>query len=160
MPLDVDGLAILKAILAAPDAFPDIGGEADRAARMLVIRQLKAKTLPLPGLRRVYEVLGHEVFTLVVDDLTEAETRNFVVRFDPRHPDGRTAPPHWLRRQIVALAGGAEPHAGGEVARTPRLSLPAAAPAVRAIGSPAFTARWDGKDHDPRPRKGKRKAGD
>lgn len=160
MPLDLDGLAILKAILSAPDAFPDIGGEAARAARTLVVRQLKTKTLPLAGLRRVYEVLGHEVFTLVVDDLTETEARRLVARFDPRHPDGRTAPAHWLRRQVVALAGGAGPSTGGEIPKTPRSSPSATPPAVRAIGSPAFTARWDGKDHDPRPRKVKRKIGD
>ncbi|GJD72615.1 hypothetical protein [Methylobacterium goesingense] len=158
MPLDVDGLALLKAIMAAPDAFPDIVGEAARAARALVIRQLKAKTLTLSGLRRMYECLGHEVFTLVADDLTEAEARTLVARFDPRHPDGMTAPPHWLRRQIVVLAGGAEPCAGGKTVRTPRPSAPAAAPVVRAIGSPAFTARWDGQDHDPPPRKDKSKA--
>lgn len=157
MPLEVDGLTILKAILSTPDAFPDIKAEAARTARMLVIRQLKAKSLPLSGMRRVYETLGHTVFTLVVDDLTEAETRSLVARFDPRHPDGRTAPPHWLRRQIVALAGGAEPYAGGQVIRTSRPPSPVAAQVVRAIGSPAFTARWDGQDHDRRPRKAKHK---
>lgn len=157
MPLDVDGLALLKAISLAPDAFPDIGGEAAGAARALVVRQLKAKTLPLSGLRRVYEAVGHAAFTLVVDGLTEAEARSLVARFDSRHPDGRTAPAHWLRRQIVALAGGAEPCSGEEVAKAPRPPPVAAIPVVRAIGSPTFTARWDGRDHDPRPRRDKRK---
>jgi hypothetical protein len=155
--LDVDGLALLKAVSQTPDAFPDVHAEAAKAARALVVRQLKVKTFPLSGVRRVYEILGHETFTLVIDGLTETEARGLVSRFDPRHPDGKTASVHWLRRQIVALAGGAEPCAQAPQTKVSRSPSGAGAPALRAIGSAAFGARWDGRDRDSP--KGKRKGG-
>jgi hypothetical protein len=157
MLLDVDGLALLRAIGQMPGAFPDIRDEASRIARALVIRQLKAKSFPLSGVRQVYDILGHATFTLVVDGLTEIEARALVARFDPRHPDGKTAPVHWLRRQIVALAGGAEPCAQAPQTKVSRSPSGAGAPALRAIGSAAFGARWDGRDRDSP--KGKRKGG-
>ncbi|GJD32089.1 hypothetical protein PMNALOAF_3354 [Methylobacterium adhaesivum] len=158
MLLDADGLALLRAIGQMPGAFPDIRDEASRIARALVIRQLKAKSFPLSGVRQVYDILGHATFTLVVDGLTEIEARALVARFDPRHPDGKTAPVHWLRRQIVALAGGAAPCSQGVPARAPRAPSRPKAPVLRALGSSAFGARWDGRDHDPPAGKGKRKA--
>lgn len=157
MQLDVDGLALLKAIAQTPGAFPDIREEAAKVARALVVRQLKVKTFPLSGVQQIYGILGHAAFTLVIDGLTESEARTLVSRFDPFHPDGKTAPSHWLRRQIVALAGGAAPCARGVPAKAPRAPPRAKAPVPRAIGSAAFGARWDGRDHDPPARK--RKAG-
>ncbi|SFH05877.1 hypothetical protein [Methylobacterium gossipiicola] len=155
MQLDVDGVALLRAIAQTPGAFPDIREEAAKVARALVIRQLKARTFPLAGIRQIYDILGHAAFTLVIDGLTETEARALVSRFDPRHPDGKTAPAHWLRRQIVALAGGAAPCAHGAPAKAPRSPPRAEAPVPRAIGSAAFGARWDGRDHDPPARKRK-----
>lgn len=158
MLLDVDGLVLLKAIGQTPDAFPDIREEAAKVARALVVRQLKVKTFPLGGVRQIYDVLGHAAFTLVIDGLTEVEARSLVARFDPHHPDRRTASVHWLRRQIVVLAGGAAPCAQGGPTKTSRAPPRLRTPVIRALGSAAFGARWDGRDHDPPARKGGRKA--
>lgn len=166
MALDVDGYAVLGAIARAPDAFPDLRAELAKTARTLVVKQLKAKGLTLDGLRRVHGSLGAEPFALVVDGLTEAEARSLVTRVDKHYPDAKTAPLDALRRHLAALAGGAEP-TGKPAGKPPKPKDPEAgkplarAPKVtRALGSPAFAASWDGKDHDVRDPEGKEGAKD
>lgn len=160
MALDVDGFQLLQAITARPDAFPDIGAEAARAGRGLVVKQLKAKGLDPAGLRLVRDALGDEAFALVVDGMTDAEVRGVVAKLDRHHPHPRSADSDWLRRHLVDLAIDVEPALKGT--DRPSGAKPATGKAprvVRALGSAAFAAAWDGKDHDPKPRKSKKKGG-
>lgn len=158
MALDVDGFAVLQAIAARPDAFPDIRAEVAKAGRALVVKQLKAKGLTLPGLRRVRDSLGAEPFTLVVDGLTDAEAKSLVMKLDQHHPDLKTAPADWPRRHLAALATGTEPASKGSVQPgEPKAAAVKKSKATRALGSAAFSAEWDGKDHDPKPKKIKKK---
>lgn len=157
MALDVDGLEILKAIVARPEAFPDIRAEVAKTARALVVKQLKAKTLPLPGLRLVRASLGAETFSLVVDGLTDAESKSLVTRLDKNHPDLKAATADWPRRHLVALAGGTDPVAkAAATSAKPKAAAPKKPKSTRALGSAAFAATWDGKDHDPKPTKGRK----
>jgi hypothetical protein len=158
MALDVDGFAILQAITARPDIFPDIRAEAAKAGRALVVKQLKARGLAPADLRRIRDSLGAEPFALVLDGLTDAEARSLATRLDRHHPDLRSAPPDWLRRHLLALANDAEPAPKGSAAPA-RPALPKPPGIARALGSAAFAAAWDGKDHDPKPKKGKKKGG-
>ena len=155
MALDVDGYAVLGAIARAPDAFPDLRAELAKTARTLVVKQLKAKGLTFDGLRRVHGSLGAESFALVIDGLSEADARSLVTRIDKHLPDVKTVPLDALRRHLAALGGGAEPTVKpsgktvSEKAVKPPAKPAAKTPkAARALGSPAFAATWDGKDHD------------
>lgn len=156
MALDVDGPEILKAIAAHPHAFPDIGTEMARTARALVVKQLKAKSLSLLGLRLVRASLGVETFSLVVDGLSDADSKSLVSRLDKNHPGLRSKAGDWPRRHLVALAAGTEPVAKSSVTvADPKPAPPAKPRSTRALGSAAFAASWDGKDHDPKPKKKK-----
>ncbi|WP_232629087.1 hypothetical protein [Methylobacterium sp. Leaf118] len=149
MALDVDGYAVLQALASAPEAFPDIRTEVPKAARALVVKQLKARTLRVPALRVVREVLGPEAFALIADGMSDAEVKAVVTRLDPHHPTLKEATPGWHRRRLTALAAGEAPVRRGESAppETP-LGAGPAAPAERALSRRPFAAVWDGKDHD------------
>ncbi len=109
MALDVDGYAVLQAMASAPEAFPDIRAEVPKAARSLVMRQLKARTLKVPALRLIRDVIGTEAFALIADGLTDAEVKAVVTRLDPHHPTLKEATPGWHRRRLAALAAGEAP---------------------------------------------------
>lgn len=144
MALDVDGYAVLQAMAAAPEAFPDIRAEIPKAARALVVRQLKARSLKAHALRMIRDVIGTEAFALIADGMTEAEVKAVVTRLDPHHPTLREATPGWYRRRLAALAAGEAPLRRGESAPPE----PAAPAPPRALGSRPFAAVWDGEDHD------------
>lgn len=146
MALDVDGYAVLQAMAAAPEAFPDIRAEVPKAARSLVMRQLKARTLQVPALRLIRDVIGTEAFALIADGLTDAEVKAVVTRLDPHHPTLKEATPGWHRRRLAALAAGEAPLRRGETAPPESASPPA--PPPRALVSRPFAATWDGVDHD------------
>ncbi|WP_375276154.1 hypothetical protein [Methylorubrum thiocyanatum] len=149
MALDVDGYAVLQAMAAAPDAFPDIRTEIPRAARALVVKQLKARGLRVTSLRLIREVLGSEPFALIADGLSEAEVKGLVTRLDPHHPSLKTATPGWHRHRLAALAAGEAPFRKGETrAEVASAKASVQAPAERALGSRPFAAVWDGQDHD------------
>ncbi|KQT77884.1 hypothetical protein [Methylobacterium sp. Leaf466] len=97
----------------------------------------------------------------MVDGLTDAESRTLVARLDKNHPDLKAATPDWPRRHLVALAGGTDPVAKVAAKPATKPSEPKAlAPkkpkSTRALGSAAFAATWDGKDHDAKPKGGKK----
>lgn len=144
MALDVDGYAVLQAIVAAPEAFPDIRADVSKAARAMVVRQLKARSLKAPALRMIRDVVGTEAFALIADGMTEAEVKAVVARLDPHHPTLKQATSGWFRRRLAALAAGEAPLRRGEAA-PPEPASPAP---TRALGSRPFAATWDGVDHD------------
>ncbi len=144
MALDVDGYAVMQAMAAAPEAFPDIRAEIPKAARALVVRQLRARGLKAPALRMIRDVIGTEAFALIADGMTDAEVKAVVARLDPHHPTLKQATPGWFRRRLAALAAGEAPLRRGESA--PPEPVSPAPP--RALGSRPFAAVWDGVDHD------------
>lgn len=158
MALDVDGFWLLAKISCEPNVFPDIRMEAAKAARMLVVKQLKAKAASLETLRRIYMHLGGDVFALLADGFTDSEATSLVSKFDMYHPDRLGSPANWARRHLVALARGTEPAPRSPLRRSPpNGSLPTTR-VPRALGHAAFLAKWDGTDHDARPAKAKKKA--
>lgn len=148
MALDVDGYAVLQAIAAAPEAFPDIRTEIPRAARSLVVKQLKARSLRPASLRLIREVLGGEAFALIADGMSEVEVKGVVTRLDPHHPSLKTATPGWHRHRLTALAAGEAPLRKGESAAPVKPAASPEPPAERALASRPFAAVWDGRDHD------------
>ncbi|MGU3362410.1 hypothetical protein ACLBWX_18965 [Methylobacterium sp. M6A4_1b] len=149
MALDVDGFVALGAIARSPEVFPDIRADLAGTVRGLVVKQLKSKSLTLDGLRRVRKCLGTETYALIVDGLTEAEARALIGRLDRHHAEAKLAKADWLRRRLADLAGGAEPAVRAKALPQRRSGSAAGAASItRALGSPAFAASWDRRDHD------------
>lgn len=162
MALDVDGYAVLQAMASAPEAFPDIRTEIPKAARALVVKQLKARALRVASLRLIREVLGSETFALIADGMSEAEVKGVVTRLDPHHPSLKTATPGWHRHRFSALAAGDAPFRKGETRAedSPAKLRSGETPPERALASRPFSAVWDGKDHDAPPTKDSREKKD
>jgi len=148
----------LQAMASAPEAFPDIRTEIPKAARALVVKQLKARALRVASLRLIREVLGSESFALIADGMSEAEVKGVVTRLDPHHPSLKTATPGWHRHRFSALAAGDAPFRKGETRAedNPAKLRAGETPPERALASRPFSAVWDGKDHDAPPTKDSR----
>src|ERR671933_209481 len=104
MALDIDGFAVLRAIVQEPDAFSAIRTDATKAARALVTKQLKAKALTVDGLRRVRTALGEHPFALVVDGLSDTDIKSITGKLDKHHPELKAASASWRRGHLVRLA--------------------------------------------------------
>ncbi len=107
MAIDIDGLAVLHAIAATPQIFPDAATEINTFARNCVSGQLKSKTTTFERLQNIYRAIGGEAFALILDGQTDSASAALVKKFDRDNPDIKTAPPDWLRRRIAELASGA-----------------------------------------------------
>lgn len=157
MALDVDGFAVLRAIVQDPDAFGAIRTEATKAARALVTKQLKAKTLTVDGLKRVRTALGDHPFALVVDGLSDADVKSITSRLDKHHPDLKSASASWRRGHMVALAKDVEPsvkpprRTSSAKRSAPKPRAPGTPAIERALNSRAMAAVWDGKNVDDEP---------
>ncbi|KMO10526.1 hypothetical protein [Methylobacterium platani] len=154
MALEIDGLAVLCAIAEAPEAFPAIRSDVTKAAHALVTKQLKAKTLDLPGLRAVREALGPQPLALIVDGLKDAEVKALATRLDKHHPELKDGPAVTHRRHLLALAADRDPVAApaakakpakaparGKAAARPTPAPAPEAPPVAAAPEPAPPAR-------------------
>lgn len=107
MAIDVDGIAVLRAIADHPLAFPDVAAEINEAARTFVIKQLKSKTTTLERLRLMHQAIGGEALLLILDGLADSASSALVKKLDKENPDIKTASSDWLRRRIAELASGA-----------------------------------------------------
>jgi hypothetical protein len=112
MAIEINGFSILLNIGSHPDSFPNVAMEAKKAARTLVLKQLKAKSAGLKSARDVCQVTGHETFDLLVDGMTDPEVKSILGKLDKHHPEFKTSNASWRRQQLRALArGSAEPTA-------------------------------------------------
>jgi hypothetical protein len=105
MAIDFNGFGVLRSIGAHAGAFPDIAAEAKKAARTLVVKQLK-KSRALNPTREIRKAIGEETFGLIVDGMTDAEVKTLIGKLDKYHPDLKTSGPGWRRQQFLALADG------------------------------------------------------
>jgi len=134
MALDLDGFAVLRAVGSHAVLFADVRADAAKAARALIVKQLKNKTTTLQSARALRRALGDETFALVVDGLKDAEAKSLTTKLDKHHPELKTANPTWRRRHLLALAAGdvepsakavkAKKVAGSKGAGTKRASEP------------------------------------
>src|ERR1700730_12646051 len=77
MAIDIDGLAVLRAIAENPLAFPDVTMEINEGARTLVLKQLKSKTT-LERLRLIHHALGGEALALILDGLGDTPSATLI----------------------------------------------------------------------------------
>jgi hypothetical protein len=110
MALDIDGFAVLRSIGAHHGTFPDIAADASKAARALVIKQIKAKNVQLKSIQGVRKAIGADSFNLILDGMPDAQIKTLVGRLDKSHPELKTSSPQWRREHVRALvAGSVEP---------------------------------------------------
>jgi hypothetical protein len=106
MAIDIDGLAVLRAIAENPLAFPDVTAEINEVARILVLKQVKSKTT-LERLRLIRHALGGEALALILDGLDNTPSATLVRKLDKDNPGLKTASPEWCRKRLADLASGA-----------------------------------------------------
>lgn len=104
MAIDIDGYAVLGAIAQKPDVFPAIKGEVSKVARMLVVKQLKERTMSLAGLRNVGETVGFESFDLILDLMTDPEVKSLLGKVDKLNVEAKAAAPQSQRKHVSDLA--------------------------------------------------------
>jgi hypothetical protein len=127
MAIALDGLRALRRIGKHPAVFAAARIDADKAARSIVTKVLKAKTTDLTALRALREALHDEPFALIVEGLKDADIKAVLLRLDSHHPDVKDGSPASRQRHLLALAAGeAEPTAASAEAKTtPRSAKPA-----------------------------------
>jgi hypothetical protein len=103
MVLDIDGFAVLRSIVAHPCTFRNAAPEVAKAARVLVIKQIKNKSSDLKNLRDVRGAVGAESFNLIVDGMPDAQIRSSVAKLDKNCPQLKASA---LRQYLTALADG------------------------------------------------------
>jgi len=107
MPIDIDGIAVLRAITLAPKLFPDAASEINNFARKYVASQLKPTIIDLERVRDIYRVIGGEAFVLILDYQTNSASAALVKKLDKDNLEVKTAPPVWCRKRLADLASGA-----------------------------------------------------
>ncbi|HEY5380346.1 MAG TPA: hypothetical protein VIJ78_12525 [Pseudolabrys sp.] len=108
MALDLDPFAVLRAIGGHSALFASVRTEANKLARALIVKKLKAKDSDLKTVRDLRRALGDENFGLVVDGMKDSEVKSLSAKLDKHHPELKTANAAWRRRHLLALASGSE----------------------------------------------------
>jgi hypothetical protein len=117
MAIDIDGFGVMRSIASHPSAFPDVAADVAKAARTLVIKQIKSKSSSPKSLRDMRKALGAEPFKLILDGMPDPQIKTMVSRFDKHHPDLKASNPQWRRAHLSALVEGSiEPTAKAKAA--------------------------------------------
>jgi hypothetical protein len=106
MAIDIDGLAVLRTIAAAPRIFPDAATEINGFARKYISGQLKQAKITLERLRDIYRAIGGKDFELILDD-PSAPASSLVKKLDKDNPELDTKSSPWCRKRLADLASGA-----------------------------------------------------
>src|SRR5262245_28311587 len=142
MALDIDGFAIFRSIAANPSTFPDVAAAAAKAARALVVTQIKSKTTSLGSLRDMRKALGGEAFNLIMDGIPDPQIKTLVTKLDKHHPELKTSNAQWRRRHITALVDGSVEPAAKPDSKKP--SKQQAAPKLLNFSSAGATRKRSG----------------
>jgi hypothetical protein len=104
MAIDIDGFKILSAIAARPDVYTAVRIEAGKAARALVVKQLKDKGLTVALLSEISSSIGEMSFHMILEQLSDAETKSLLTKVDKHNADMKVGSPDARRKHIVRLA--------------------------------------------------------
>lgn len=126
---ELDGFATLREIGDHPDEFGGMDAVIVKAARELIVKRLKHKSLTVQDARAVRGAVGNEALGLIVDDLSAANLKSIVTKLDKHHPGMKASTPQWQRQHLRALLEGAvEPTE--KSSRSKKANPPAKAPAT------------------------------
>ncbi|MGA2289333.1 hypothetical protein [Bradyrhizobium sp.] len=108
MSIALDGFDVLRRLGAHAGIFTSIRADVDKAARVLVVKCLKAKSVGIDALRDIQKALGDNSFELVLEGLKDGEVTSLLTRLDQHHPELKLngAAPAWRRQHLKALAAG------------------------------------------------------
>jgi hypothetical protein len=106
MALDIDGFAVMRGIGTHSEAFAAIAADLAKAARTLVVKQIRHKNTGLNALRDLRAALGLEAFSLITDGMPDAQIDSLAAKLDKNHPELKTSDSAWRRRHVMALADG------------------------------------------------------
>lgn len=122
MALTIDSAEVLRAFADHPDAFPAIRADIGEFARKLLLKQVKAKTTDLAGLRLMQRFAGETNLKTILDELSVTELAGLIKRIDPHSPLAKKADDAVAaRRHVIALGAGAvEPAAMPEKVAKPK----------------------------------------
>jgi hypothetical protein len=132
---ELDPYAVLRAIGEHPEAFAEIDTAVAKAARDLILKQLKSKSLTIEDARVIREAIGPDAFDPIVEGLPAAGLKSIVAKFDKHHPELKGSSPAWLRQHLGSLLGGtAGPTQKAAKPRRPGPQPKTAAPTGTPIG--------------------------
>jgi hypothetical protein len=106
MSIALDGFEVLRRLGKHADVFAAVRSDVDKAARTLVVKCLKTKSVGSDALRDIHKALGTDQFELVLESLKDAEVKSILTRLDKHHPDLKQEAPAWRREHLKALAEG------------------------------------------------------
>ncbi len=106
MSIALDGFHVLQRLGKHSDLFVVVRADADKAARALVVKCLKSKSLGLDSMRQIQEALGGDQFSLVLEGLKDADVKSILARLDKHVPELKTGTTMWRRQHLQALAEG------------------------------------------------------
>jgi hypothetical protein len=105
MAVSLNGLNVLGKISANAKVFSDVKPDADKQARSLVVKQIKAKP-DVDSVRAVKKAIGPSPFDSVIDGMSDAEIRTLLNKMDPHNKELRQARPAARRDHLRALTAG------------------------------------------------------
>jgi hypothetical protein len=106
MSIALDGFEVLRRLGAHAGIFTSIRADVETAARLLVVKCLKAKSVGIDALCDIQKALGDNSFELVLEGLKDDEVKSVLMRLDQHHPELRGGAPAWRRQHLKALAAG------------------------------------------------------
>jgi hypothetical protein len=106
MALDIDGFAVMRSIGSHSSAFPAISADLIKAARTLVVKEIRHKNTGLKALRDIRTALGPEAFSLITDGMPDPQINSLAAKLDKNHPELKTSDSAWRRRHLLLLADG------------------------------------------------------
>jgi hypothetical protein len=120
MALDLDAFETWRAIGKEPELFAPIRAEAAKAARTVLVKMLKSKSLSLGQAAEMRKAIGKETFALLIDGMKDAEVKTLVTRFDKHNAEAKSGSAEWRRRHLIDLVRGEIEPAGKPVKKTGR----------------------------------------
>ena len=106
MAIDLDGFAVLRALVKQPTAFPDISKEASRAAHALVSKQLTIKSANIGTVRQVYRAIGELHSDWCWMSLRTSKLKTLSNKIDKHNAELKAASSSYRRRHLNELAAG------------------------------------------------------
>ncbi|MEG6509496.1 hypothetical protein V6C03_10995 [Methyloligella sp. 2.7D] len=143
MALSLNGMAVLGKISANAKLFGDVKADADKQARSMVVKQLKAKADDVDQLRAVKKAIGPAAFEHIVDGLSDNDIKSMLNKADKYNPAMKKARPAARREHFRELAA-------GKAKPVPAPETPAKRPAKR---KPRRTLNLESMKAKPRAKK-------
>jgi len=124
-----DPYAVLRAIGEHPEAFAEIDAAVAKAARDLILKQLKSQSLTIEDARVIRDAVGPDGFDAIIEGLPAAGLKSIITKLDKHHPELKGSNSAWQRQHLRVLLGGtAEPTQKAAKATRPKAAEPAGTP--------------------------------